>query len=216
MQKQNSESKELAVKKERFLTPVRSLSANSIRVPHANTNNLVRDAFENRNILKDLLRDIHTKSASLNNEEEEEEEEESLELTKTESGAIILKEDENKISSHNSFDDFDHRKTKPLNSLEIDDSFEYRTQSKQSLDNDDETDEELSRLESFYEQEVEQNSERQNKHSSKSSKSNKYVKSNSVSCSEYLIQEQLKNFGSIVTKTSANGVKNEIGKKKSP
>jgi hypothetical protein len=212
MQKQNSESKELAVKKERFLTPVRSLSANSIRVPHANTNNMVRDVFENRNILKDLLRDIHTKSASLNNEEEEE----SLELTKTESGAIILKEDENKISSHNSFDDFDHRRTKPLNSLEIDDSFEYRTQSKQSLDNDDETDEELSRLESFYEKEVEQNSERQNKHSSTSSKSIKYVKSNSVSCSEYLIQEQLKNFGSTVTKTSANGVKNEIGKKKSP
>ena len=194
------------------MTPVRSLSANSIRVPPGIDNKL-RDVHENRNILKDLLRDIHSKkSASLSLSNEEEQEEESLELTKTESGAIILKEDENKISSHNSFDDFDNRRSKPLNSFEIEDSFEYRSQSKQSLDNN-ESDEELNRLESFYEQEVEQNSVCTNQPSPTNSKSFKYIKSNSISCSEYLIQEQLKNFGSIVT-TTPNVVKNENGKKK--
>ena len=92
MQRQNSEYKESSARREeRFLTPVRSLSANSIRVPPGIDNKL-RDVHENRNILKDLLRDIHSKkSASLSLSNEEEQEEESLELTKTESGAIILK-----------------------------------------------------------------------------------------------------------------------------
>ena len=242
MHKQKSESPEFYGNQ--LLTPARSKSAQSVRLPPI-VNNKVHDVHENRKVLKDLLKDVRNSSrpsSSLSNirnqveesdEEEEEEECESLELTKTESGAIILKEDENKLSNHNSFDDFDHRmsvKSKPISNNSFEEAFSYYSESKEVLDNkqkinrdyndDDDDEEEADRLESFYNQEAERSSVYISHSSSSSSssqlesqKSSKNSKTKSLTCSEYLIQEQLKNFsiGSMIV--TPRVAKNENGKK---